>query len=254
MTTLPNHWLDRKCARAFWAQREIPPYQQLLADTLEWVNPAPLESWLDIGCGGGSLSRAIWESTGHGVRRLVGLDVAAANADAYERLQCSLDPSPGDRLQFITHDFSLGLGAIADNEFDGVVSGLAISYAQSFDEATGKWTVAAYDRLLAEVFRVLRPGGRFVFSVNVPRPSWNKVALQSLSVVSRVSHPLQFLKQSWRMLRYGRWLKKASRIGRFHYFTADVIEEKLRTAGFTEIEHHLSYADQAFLFRCHKSH
>jgi SAM-dependent methyltransferase len=249
---LPNHWVDPKCAKAFWAQRELPPYRQLLGDTLEWAAPAAAESWLDLGCGGGAITRAIWDAADGNVNRIVGLDVAPANADAYAKLRTELNPASGDRVSFIAHDFSDGLSLFSDGEFDGVVSGLAISYAQSFDESTGQWTTTAYDRILAEVFRVLRPGGRFVFSVNVPQPSWIRIAWQSLAVVRHVPRPLHFLKRSWRMLRYGRWLKRSSRIGRFHYLPADVIAQKLAAAGFVEIEHRLSYSGQAFVFRCFK--
>ena len=78
-----------------------------------------------------------------------------------------MEGAPGDRVRFQTHDFSNGLTQFPDASYTCVVSGLSISYAESFDEATGQWTTAAYDRLLSEVFRVVKPGGRFVFSVNV---------------------------------------------------------------------------------------
>ena len=51
------------------------------------------------------------------------------------------------------------------------------------------------------------------------------------------------------MLRYGAWLKKEARTGRFHYLTADVVTAKLAAAGFAGIEHRLSYVDQAYIFR-----
>ena len=99
---------------------------------------------------------------------------------------------------------------------------------------------------------MLRPGGCFVFSVNVPEPSWGKVAWHSLAAAARSDRPLRYLKRSWRMLRYGRWLKREARTGRFHYLPADAVAAKLRAAGFDHIEHRLSYAGQAFVFRCVK--
>ena len=59
-----NYWPDRKCARAFWTQCEVPPYRRLLADTAAWLDPAPGERWLDLGCGGGQLTHALWEKSG----------------------------------------------------------------------------------------------------------------------------------------------------------------------------------------------
>ena len=141
---------------------------------------------------------------------------------------------------------------LGDESFDGVISGLSISYAESIDESTGAWTTTAYDRLLAEVHRVLKPGGRFVFSVNVPNPAWGKVAWRSLAAARKSDKPLKYLKKAWRMLRYGAWLKKEARKGRFHYLTADVISAKLAATGLTAIEHRLSYVGQAFIFLCRK--
>lgn len=244
-----NHWPDAKCAKAFWGQQDAPPYQQLRGDTLDWCDPRPGERWLDLGCGGGPLSRGLWERSGGAVAEVVGADCAAANAEAYARLRATLTPPPGDRLVFVRHDFSGGLGCFADNSFDHAVSGLSVTYAEDFDAATGTWTQRAYDRLFAEVARVLRPGGRFVVSVNVPEPSWAAVALASVGGIGKTERPLRFLKRSYRMLKYGRWLKRQARLGRFHYLPAAEVDAKLRAAGFERVEHRLSYAGQAFVFR-----
>jgi SAM-dependent methyltransferase len=235
-----NYWPDARCAKAFWGQHDLPPYRQLHADTLEWADPRPGEHWLDLGCGGGALTRGIWERTGGAVARVVGVDCASANADAYDRLRETLTGSPGDRLRFTCHYFS------------HAVSGLSISYAESFDPGAGRWTTAAYERVLAEVCRVLRPGGRFVFSVNVPDPSWARVGRFSLAAALRSERPLRYLKRAWRMLGYGRWLKREARAGRFHYLPAGAVRDKLAAAGFTAIAHRLSYCDQAYVFRAVK--
>jgi SAM-dependent methyltransferase len=152
-------------------------------------------------------------------------------------------------VAFVCHDFSGGLGVFPDRSFDHAVSGLSISYAESFDPAAGRWTTAAYDRVLGEVLRVIRPGGRFVFSVNVPNPSWGVVALGSLAAVAGVGRPLRHLKRCLRMAWYGRWLKREARAGRFHYLPADDIARRLAAAGFGRVEHGLSYAGQAYVFR-----
>jgi SAM-dependent methyltransferase len=180
------------------------------------------------------------------------LDCAAANVHAYRHLRDTLKPSPADRIQFIHHDFSAGLGLFPDDGFDHAVSGLSVSYAESYDEAAGRWTAAAYDRLLAEVLRVIRPGGRFVFSVNVPDPSWARVAWRSVPGLFACGHAPRSLKRAWRMLRYGQWLKREARAGRFHYLPAAEVSRKLTDAGFVSIAHRLSYCDQAYIFRAIK--
>ena len=247
-----NLWPSAKCAKAFWGQQDVRPYKQLLADTLEWAAPRPGEHWLDLGCGGGAISRALWERTGGEVGSVLGLDCAAANEAAYQRHRDDLNLPTADRFRFGHHDFSGGLGLLADDSFDHAVSGLSISYAEHFDEAANRWTTRAYDHLLREVRRVIRPGGRFVFSVNVPNPSWGRVAWHSMGSLLMTERPLRALKRAWRMMRYGKWLKREALTGRFHYLPADEVTRKLTEAGFASVTHRLSYCDQSYVFRAVK--
>jgi ubiquinone/menaquinone biosynthesis C-methylase UbiE len=249
-----NHWPQSACARAFWGQQEIPPYRRLLADTVAWLDPQPGEQWLDLGCGCGQLTQALWEKSGGRLQGIVGLDCAAVNERALDKLRAALQPPcRDDVVRFITADFSAGLPDCANEQFDGVVSGLAIQYAESYSEKDGCWTTEAYDRLLAEIYRVLRVGGRFVFSVNVPEPAWGRVALRALPGILRARRPARYVKNSLRMLRYGAWLTREARRGRFHYLPLPVIVEKLTATGFLAIAHRLTYAGQAYLIRCQKS-
>jgi SAM-dependent methyltransferase len=244
-----NYWPDEKCAKAFWSQQEIRPYRRLLADTLDWCAPSAGERWLDLGCGGGPLTRGLWERAGGRLAEVVGVDCAAANERAYAELRRTLSPPPGDRVRFVCHDFSRGLAPFPGGSFDHAVSGLSISYAESYSEADGRWTDAGYDAVLGEARRVIRPGGRFVFSVNVPEPRWWWIGLLSLADLFRTGRPLRFLKRSGRMLKYGTWLKREARVNRFHYLPAAAVRDKLTAAGFGQVEHRLSFAGQAFVFR-----
>jgi ubiquinone/menaquinone biosynthesis C-methylase UbiE len=253
-TVAVNHWPDSACARAFWGQQHLAPYQKLLADTAAWLEPRPGQRWLDLGCGCGQLTRALWNKCQGQVGSITGLDCAAINGRAYERLCQTVQPLPGPaQIRFVTGNFSSGLPLFASEAFDGVVSGLAIQYAECYSEQQGCWTTEAYDHLLAEIWRVLRPGGRFIFSVNLPEPAWGRVALGSLSGIFQTRQPGRFLKNSWRMLRYGAWLSREARRGRFHYLPLSALSQKLGAAGFSLIQHRLTYAGQAYLIRCIKA-
>lgn len=246
-----NYWPDDTCARAFWDQHKILPYRRLLQDTLAWLDPRPGERWLDLGCGCGQLTRALWIKSRGSLDKIVAVDCAAANERPLRKLQTTMQPLPGDgQIQFVVADFSAGLAAWEDSEFDGIVSGLAIQYAEHYSEQEGRWTTHAYDQLLADIYRVLRSGGKLVFSVNVPEPAWGRVALHALPGIFQTRQPARFLKNSVRMLRYGAWLNREARRGRFHYLSLPVILSKLRSVGFVEIQHRLTYAGQAYLIRC----
>lgn len=251
-TTSVNYWPDARCAKAFWNQHELPPYQELLRDTAAWVDPRGGQRWLDLGCGCGQLSRMLWSKSQASLAELVGVDIAPVNEDAYARIRATVaaGASSPEVIRFLAADFSTGLSQWEDGRFDGIVSGLALQYAQSYDEARGEWTRDAYVRILAEARRLLRPGGQFVFSVNVPEPAWGRVAWVALAGTFQARRPLHFLKRSLRIYRYGNWLKREARRGRFHYLPQGEIEAMLHRAGFGSVETKTSFAGQAYLFRC----
>jgi len=252
-STAVNYWPNSGCAKAFWGQQELPAYQELLFDKIDWLDPQPGERWVDLGCGGGRLVQALWEKSGGSVGEIVGLDCAAANERAFRRLRARMQPAAGPKqIRFVTCDFSTGLASWKGGQFDGAVSGMAIQYAESYSEAKRVWTTDGYDRVLSETFRLLRPGGRFIFSVNVPNPKWSRVAFASVFGVLRAHRPFRYIKRACQMWNYGRWLKREASRGRFHYLPLSTVAEKLSAIGFTGIEHRLSYARQAFLIRCQK--
>ena len=97
-----------------------------------------------------------------------------------------------------------------------------------------------------------RAGGSFIFSVNVPEPSFGRVALYSFWGAFEARETVRYAERAFRMWRYGAWLKREARKGRFHYLPAALVSDNLRRAGFRHIEHRVSFAGQAFLFRCCK--
>jgi ubiquinone/menaquinone biosynthesis C-methylase UbiE len=251
--TETNYWLDERCARAFWDQHLAPPYQELLRDTAGWLEVEPGQRWLDLGCGAGHLTAALWQQGDGELAEVVAFDCSPANAAKVEKLRRKLVPAPGaEQMWFIAGNFSDGLPQFGDGRFDGVVSGLAISYAEWLDPATGRYTDYAYNRLLAELYRVLKPGGRLVFSVNVPAPRFWRILWKSLRTAFRISKPGKSLLNGLRMQGYGHWLRQQARRGRFHFLPIEQIEARLRRVGFVGVKYRLSYAGQAYVVAVQK--
>ncbi len=241
-----NHWLTETCAKAFWDQKEGRPYKQLVSDTIEWAGPKPGERWLDLGCGSGQLASALWQKAGS-LQEVVCLDCAAINADPIFKLNQKYEAAGA--IKFLEANFSDGLHSFAPGTFDGIVSGLSISYAEHFDPKTGRYTDQAFCQLLSDVRRLLKPDGRFVFSINVPNPQFWRVLWKSLGSGLRISKPGRQLVTALRMMRYGRWLRGEARRGRFHYLPIDQLTAKLQAAGFGSVDHRVSYVGQAFVVR-----
>lgn len=113
--------------------------------TVQLAGVQPGEAVLEVGCGTGSLAIAARQAVGR-EGRVVGIDpsaamVAAARKKAAQKhADVSFEPAAGEKLPF------------AEGEFDAVLCSLVLHHLPGgVKEAT-----------LAEVLRVLRPGGRFL--------------------------------------------------------------------------------------------
>ncbi|HTL88207.1 MAG TPA: class I SAM-dependent methyltransferase [Leptolyngbya sp.] len=119
---------------------------------LELCEPIAGLRVLDLGCGEGYCSRELHR---RGASKLDGIDLSEAMIKAAQ----AQDEKDGYGITYnagcATH-----LPQFADQEFDLVVAVFLFNYL----------TIAQMQQCLAEVRRVLRPGGRFIFSV--PHPAF----------------------------------------------------------------------------------
>lgn len=248
-----NRWFQDDTAQAFWDQHRALPYRELLSDTIGWCQPGKGECWLDLGCGGGHLTANLWQASKGAVKQIEAADCAAINAEAIKKLSTRMQPLPTpDQISFSTVDFSKGLPQFKTEAYDGIVSGLAISYAESFDLQTQRFTDTAYTKLYHEMYRVLRPGGRLVFSVNVPNPDFWKIVWKSMGKGLKLGKPFRTIRNVLNMQKHGNWLKREAKRGRFHFVPLAGILQRLQQAGFVRWESKLSYADQAYVVRAWK--
>ena len=120
-----------------------PEYQeQIIPMAVECLTGA--RRILDVGCGEGQIARVARAIDG--VESVVGIDPTRAQLDVARERGEGL-PTPGRRqLRFRS----------ADASFDAAVACLVFEHIHAFDVA------------IAEVARVLEPGGRFAFFLNHP--------------------------------------------------------------------------------------
>jgi len=106
----------------------------LAGGVVQWLDAQPGERILDLGCGNGQLTEQI-ASTGALVQ---GVDASESMAAAALARGLAVDVAPAEALPY------------AKASFDAVFSNAALHWVRGQDE------------MMAQVRRVLRPGGRFV--------------------------------------------------------------------------------------------
>lgn len=146
-------------AHAAWWQDEFtegadPEYVEQILPLIASRLPAR-GRFLDVGCGEGQVTRLAVE---HGLTA-VGLDPAGAQVDEAERRRLAVGAEdadgPGGQRAAYARGSVVDL-PVADASVDMVVASLVFEH------------VGEYRRALAEVARVLAPGGRFLFLLNHP--------------------------------------------------------------------------------------
>ncbi len=102
---------------------------------------------LDAGCGTGYLARILAQRGA----MVVGVDLSSG------LLSMARQEEARDPLRIAYHEGDLAdLSFLEDNSFDAAVSNVVLQDVRRYGDA------------IAEIFRVLRPGGRFIFSITHP--------------------------------------------------------------------------------------
>jgi SAM-dependent methyltransferase len=114
--------------------REGAFVHKLAGGVVEWLNAQPGERILDLGCGDGQLTAQL-ASSGADV---TGIDASLAMIEAARARGVTAQHAPAEKLPFPAASF------------DAVFSNAALHW------------VRGQDAMMAEVHRVLKPGGRFV--------------------------------------------------------------------------------------------
>ena len=152
---------------AFWDERmgdEGNSYQRLLVGpaTERLLALLPDERVLDVGCGNGVMARRL---------AALGANVVACDLSEVfvERARARTSPELSERIEYMVADATdeAQLLALGEGRFDAAVCNMALM------------DMAAIEPLLRATRRLLKPSGRFVFSVTHPcfnNPSHRKLA------------------------------------------------------------------------------
>lgn len=226
--------LDR--AKRFWEDYApyytklclSPVHKQFTADTLKAISIQKGERILDLGCGPGHFTKLLSKEGG----RVCAVDYSdAMMRKAREVLSQRHMQDKEDEVKLIRSDVQKYLKTVPNDSFDVVLTSLLVSYLEKPESA------------IVEIFRVLRPGGRFIMSNPMPNPPFSRVFWKSGWTA------LRYIFYAIQLLRYAEEIKQIERAGLFHFFTIQETRELLVRAGFEQqsITTTLSLANTVYL-------
>lgn len=168
---------------------------------------------LDLCCGTGDLTFLLAQ---HSSSRITGLDFSPAMLSHARTKAATLEF--GDRLDFVLADSTTM--PFADDHFDAV----AIAFA--FRNLT--WNTPLKDPALAEVLRVLKPGGRFVI-VETSQPKNALMRIGFHTFLQTAMAPLAGLISGQRQAY--RYLARSAR----NFYDAEQVSQLLSQSGFSQV-------------------
>jgi len=234
-------------AKIYWHMEDSGFYEQL-AETIRWfLEPNEGEVWLDAGCGPARMSQLVWEKSGGRAEKIVGVDIILEPA---QKTLAKLNNSIPLELKWANLSEKL---PFPDDFFDGVVANLSLTYVTDFSGKTGK---AAFEEVMREMFRVLKPGGHIVWSTIKRKPFFWRNYLAGLpdmlSIRKQFQHRTFGLYIGMRILRYGLGVALKGRKGIYTLLEPKEYEEILVKVGFTNFKWKKAFAGQAWVNRAEK--
>lgn len=224
------------------------PYYNLLKVIGEFLDPKEGEIWLDAGCGPAKVSYLIWEKSERNVEKIVGVDIVLQ--PAYETLSQMKESIPlkleyanlGERLSF------------PDNFFDGIVANLILTYIIEFEGKRGK---DAFIGVMEEMFRILKPGGRLIWSTPKENVNFIWVFLASIPDMLNiyeyiVNKDVTRIIQGTKILKHALKIQKKGKEKIYTFLPKEEIEGILLKIGFVNPICKKTFAGQVWVYRVEK--
>jgi len=240
-----NFW--ERYGEIYYHLEDTIPYYDLARTIQELVDHREGEVWLDAGCGPAKMSQILWEKSNRNIDRVIGIDIVLDPARAtLERLDNSIPlelqyANLGERLPFV------------DGSFDGIVANLVLPYVFDFEGKEGR---EAFAEAMKEMFRILRSGGRLIWSSPKKNPFFFRNFLLSLpdmlSIRKQIAHRVFGPWIGLRILKYGIAITLKGRKGIYTFLDKEEFDRISQGIGFVNSTWRRSFAKQVWVNRVEK--
>src|SRR3989339_774793 len=213
------------------------PYKKMLSEIKKNIELYHSTSWLDAGCGPGTMIDLILNSQKN-VEKIIGIDFDGVMLDkAIKRL------SHFHNVKIKYNDLSAPL-SFPDNSFGGIVANLVLSYIIMYDKKfTGE---EALRMVLKDMYRLLGVGGLFIWTTPVENVNFAKVFLASWRELLNPLTP-QYLYYGPRILNYALKIQSNGKSGVYHFLPNQKIIDLMKDVGFINVNIKRTFAGQAYL-------
>ncbi len=218
------------------------PYKQMLADIANIIGMTNITTWLDAGCGPGTMIDLIIKNQNE-YSKIVGIDFDGVMLDqATNRLK-------NNSKIFIQQGDLSGHLNFQDAAFGGIVANLVLSYVIIFDKKyTGSEALKA---VLSEMYRLLSPNGLFIWTTPIEKVNFVKVFLASWRQVFNPLTP-KYIYYGPRVLSYAKKIQKKGQLGLYHFLNKEQIYSIMDEVGFKNIKIENTFAEQSYLISANK--
>ncbi len=227
------------------------PYHNLSQSVKNFLDPKKNERWMDVGCGPLKVSELIYEKSLGRVGVIEAIDVV-------------LEPAKAKLANLakkgITLPVSLRHASITDrlpypNEsFDGIGANLVLPYVTDFEGLRGK---EALEGVLREMFRILKPGGRMIWST--PKHNVNFAWVFAASIPDMLNlyayiaqRDFTRILQGTRVLRHALTIQKKGKEGIYTFLPKEELEKLLLKIGFVNPVWERTFTQQVWVNRVKK--
>jgi len=228
------------------------PYTNLSKSIFKMLEPKENEKWLDVGCGPLRVSELIWKKSDGKVGSIEAIDIILKPAqDKLTKLTKQGIYLP-IRARYASITDSL---PYPDNYFDGIGANLVLPYVVDFVGQKGR---DAFEGVLREMFRVLKPGGHMVWTTPVHGVKFFLVFVASLpdmlNIYEYIAHKdITRIQQGTRILKHALAIQNKGKSGIYTFLQKNELQALLRKIGFTAFAWERTFAQQTWVNRVYKN-